>query len=65
MNVLAQGTTPRGARLLVAHLESLDLHTVQARERLEVELGDELARKLVFALAARRPVRREEQASAA
>lgn len=51
MNVLAQETTHRGARLLVAHLHSLDPKAVSARERLEVALGDELARKLVFALA--------------
>jgi len=51
MNVLAQETTQRGARLLVAHLESLDPQAVQARERLEERLGSELARKLVFALA--------------
>jgi hypothetical protein len=43
--------TQRGARLLVAHLESLDPQAVQARERLEERLGSELARKLVFALA--------------
>jgi hypothetical protein len=51
MNVLAQETTRRGERLLVAHLESLDPRAVQARERLEVQLGNKLARKLVFALA--------------
>ena len=51
MDVLAQKTTQRGARLLVAHLESLDPQAVQARERLDVRLGDKLARKLVFALA--------------
>jgi hypothetical protein len=51
MNVLAQKTTRRGARLLVAHLESLDPQALQARERLEERLGNELARKLVFALA--------------
>jgi hypothetical protein len=51
MNVVAQKTTQRGARLLAAHLESLDPQAVQARERLEVQLGNELARKLVFALA--------------
>jgi hypothetical protein len=54
MKVLAQGTTQhtmqRGERLLVAHLESLDPLAIQARERLEVRLGNELARKLVFAL---------------
>ena len=51
MNVLAQWTTKRGPRLLVAHLESFDPQTLQARERLEIRLGNELARKLVFALA--------------
>ncbi|HEY3462944.1 MAG TPA: hypothetical protein VGK62_05780 [Gaiellaceae bacterium] len=40
----------RGARLLAAHLESLDPEAAQARERLELELGSELTRKLVFAL---------------
>ncbi len=50
MNVWIQETTQRGARLLVAHLESLDPQAVQARERLDVRLGHELARKLVFAL---------------
>ena len=65
MNVFAQGTTRRGIRLLAAHLESLDPQAVPARERLEERLGHELARKLVFALAARRPARRAPQASAA
>ena len=51
MNVLVQKTTQRGARLLAAHLESLDPQAAQARERLEERLGSELARKLVFALA--------------
>jgi len=45
-------------RLLAAHLESLDPRAVQARERLDMELGSELARKLVFALASHRPGRR-------
>jgi hypothetical protein len=58
MNVLPQGVTHRGAGLLAAHLESFDPEAMQARERLELELGHELARKLVFALAARRPERR-------
>jgi hypothetical protein len=58
MNVLAQETTRRGARLLFAHLESLDPRAVTARERLEVKLGDKLARKLVFALAPHKPGRR-------
>lgn len=51
MNLLVQKTAERGARLLVAHLKSLDPQAVQARERLEERLGNELARKLVFALA--------------
>ncbi|TML77532.1 MAG: hypothetical protein E6G12_03625 [Actinobacteria bacterium] len=58
MNVLAQETNHRGMRLLAAHLESLDPRAVQARERLDMELGSELARKLVFALASHRPGRR-------
>lgn len=58
MNVLAQGTTDRGARLLAAHLESLDPRAVPARERLDEQLGNELAHKLVFALAPHRPSRR-------
>jgi hypothetical protein len=51
MNVLAQETTHRGSRLLAAHLRSLDPKAVPARERLDVLLGEKLARKLVFALA--------------
>jgi hypothetical protein len=58
MNALAQETTNRGTRLLVAHLVSLDPQAASARERLDEEIGSDLARKLVFALAARRPVRR-------
>jgi hypothetical protein len=58
MNLIAQATTQRGVRLLTAHLESLDPEAVPARERLEEQLGNELARKLVFALAARPPGRR-------
>jgi hypothetical protein len=54
MNVLSQANAHRGVRLLAQHLESLDPETVPARERLEEELGTELARKLVFALATRR-----------
>jgi hypothetical protein len=52
MNLSPQVTNHRGARLLAAHLESLDPEAVPARERLEVQLGPDLARKLVFALAA-------------
>jgi hypothetical protein len=51
MNVLAQKTTHRGARLLALHLQSLDPKAVSARDRLEAALGDDLARKLLFALA--------------
>jgi hypothetical protein len=58
MDLSPQAMTHRGARLLAAHLESLDPHTIQARERLDIELGSELARKLVFALAPHRPGRR-------
>ena len=58
MNVLAQETTHRGVRLLAAHLESLDPRATPARERLEEQLGHELARKLVFALAPHRSGRR-------
>lgn len=58
MNCLPQVTNRQGLRLLAAHLESLDPGALPARERLEAELGVDLARKLVFALAARHPVRR-------
>ena len=47
------GSTERGLALLVAHCASLDPGAPTARERLEEKLGAELARKLVFALAAR------------
>ncbi len=40
----------RGSQLLDAHIRSLDPGEPIARERLEAELGDALARKLVFAL---------------
>ncbi len=51
MNVLSQANARRGVRLLEQHLDSLDPEAVPARERLDDELGPELARKLVFALA--------------
>lgn len=51
----------RGNALLLAHLASLDPATSTARRRLEDELGEELARKLVSALCAGAP-RREGQA---
>jgi hypothetical protein len=57
MNTFPQLLTQRGERLLVAHLESLDPEAAPARERLEVELGSELTRKLVFALTPHRPTR--------
>ncbi len=58
MHLLSQPMTPRAAQLLAAHLESLDPEAVPARERLEVQLGSELARMLLFALAPHRPDRR-------
>jgi hypothetical protein len=58
MNCLPQVTNPQGERLLAAHLESLDPDAAPARERLDAALGADLARKLVFALAARHPARR-------
>lgn len=41
----------RGLALLVAHCASFDPDSLTARQRLDVALGPELARKLVFALA--------------
>jgi hypothetical protein len=58
MELLAQPATERGARLLAAHLESLDPEAAPARERLELQLGSELTQKLLFALAAQPPGRR-------
>jgi ParB-like chromosome segregation protein Spo0J len=58
MNVSVPERTHRRAGLLALHLASLDPEAGHARERLEAELGSELTRKLVFALAAHRPVRR-------
>jgi hypothetical protein len=57
MNTFPQPLVQRGERLLAAHLASLDPEAAPARERLELELGNELARKLVFALTPRRPTR--------
>jgi hypothetical protein len=57
MNVVPLATAHRGVRLLARHLESLDTEAVSARERLEEELGPELARKLVFALSPRPPAK--------
>jgi hypothetical protein len=54
---MPQATAHRGARLLAQHLESLSPEAIPARERLEAQLGSELTRKLVFALASRRPAR--------
>jgi len=58
MKLWTQVTPGRGTQLLAAHLDSLDPRAVSARERLEEELGSELARKLVFALAPHRQSRR-------
>ncbi len=49
----AQGLA--GLDLLAAHCANLDPDTPTARERLDVALGPELARKLIFALAAGAP----------
>ena len=57
MNSLPLATAHRGVRLLARHLESLDTEAVSARERLEEELGPELAHKLVFALTPRGPAK--------
>jgi hypothetical protein len=57
MNAVTKPLTHRGARLLEAHLESFDPEATQARERLELQLGTELTRKLVFALTPHRPTR--------
>jgi len=51
MELVAQPAVERGARLLEAHLDSLDPEAVSARERLELQLGSDLTRKLLFALA--------------
>ncbi len=58
MNLRPQPMTDRRAQLLAAHLDSFDPKIVPARERLEEELGSELTRKLLFALAPQRPSRR-------
>jgi hypothetical protein len=58
MNVAIPERTQRRAGLLALHLESLNPEAVPARERLEAELGSELTRKLVFALASPPPARR-------
>lgn len=50
MNLSRKPRTRRGARLLAIHLRCLDPEVIHARERLDVALGAELARKLVFAL---------------
>lgn len=44
-----------GLELLLAHCRNLDPATPNARQRLDVVLGPELARKLVFALSAHAP----------
>jgi len=54
----------RGNDLLARHCTSLDPSTATARERLDAELGPELARKLVFALSAGRSEYRERALSA-
>jgi hypothetical protein len=58
MEFLPQMRYRRGCDLLTAHLGSLDLGAPRAQERLRAELGSELTRKLLFALAPHRPGRR-------
>jgi hypothetical protein len=57
INTSPQPLTCRGTPLLAAHLESFDPEATKARERLELQLGDELTRKLVFALTPHRSKR--------
>jgi hypothetical protein len=57
MDTVSKPLTHRGARLLTAHLASFDPEALPARERLELQLGHELTRKLVFALEPHRPSR--------
>lgn len=49
-----------GLDLLAAHCANLDPETPTARERLDVVLGPELARKLVFALSSHAPQEHRE-----
>jgi hypothetical protein len=58
MKLLPKPVTHRGTLLLAAHLESLDPEAAPARERLVLQLGSDLARKLVFALGQHHPARR-------
>jgi len=51
MDVSATSTGSRGLALLRAHLNRLGGDTPPAQERLEAQLGAELAHKLLFALA--------------
>jgi hypothetical protein len=60
MNAVPQ----RGTALLLAHLASLDPAAPPARERLDEALGPELARKLVSALSAGAPRRRDPELDA-
>ena len=45
----------RGSALLLTHLRAFDVETTSAPERLKAALDRELAGKLIFALAPRRP----------
>ena len=47
----------RGARLLIAHCETLGESRVPAAARLAAMIGDDLARRLVSALAKSQPPR--------
>jgi len=53
-----EGKGLEGLPLLLAHCASLAPEGLTARERLDIVLGPELARKLVFALCAGAPEQR-------
>jgi hypothetical protein len=57
MSVTLDRCQRRGLELLAAHSASLEVDTATARERLDIALGPNLARKLVFALCAGTPSR--------
>jgi hypothetical protein len=57
MGTQSQQAITRGTALLAAHCNSLDPASATARERLDEAVGPELARVLVFALAAAGPGR--------
>ena len=50
MNVVPPASGRRGLGLLARHCAALEPDTPSARDRLDQALGEELARKLIFAL---------------